>query len=347
MRLAARGAGRSDTGRVREVNEDRILLLQDLRRGEALFAVADGLGGHPRGDIASALAIETLRIEVPALLAQGLAPQEVLLQALRHANTAILAKARADDVVGMATTCTAVLVDGGEGLVAHVGDSRAYLLRGPAVRQLTTDHSLASELARHGSPVEAGIDGHAQRHVLTRALGSAEDVEVDLVAVPLRSGDVLALMSDGLYTAVPDPEIAAVVRGASDPDDACRTLVGLANARGGFDNASVIVVHLTPRWAGRALRLLAPVVVAVMLAAGVGVYRLEHAYFLGVSGDRIAVMRGTPIRVLGVPLAEVVRETQVTVTQIAPAHRTRIVQGIPAGSAEEAESVLHDLLSHP
>ena len=346
--LAVRAGGRSETGRVREVNEDRLLLLEEAGRGASLFAVADGLGGHARGDLASTMAVETLAMDVPALLSGGSSAREALVQAFRRANAAIHARAQAEGLSGMATTCTALVIDGVEGVVAHIGDSRAYRLRGQEVRQVTTDHSLAAVLAGHDELAPAEIETHAPRHVLTRALGAAEDVQIDVIAEPLRPGDVVVLVTDGLHTAVPAAEIGAVVRATPDADEACRVLLGLANARGGFDNASAIVIRVTPRWIGRAVRILTPVALAVLLAAGAVAYRLEHAYFLGVRGDMVAVMRGIPGRVLGVPLSGVIKVTEVPIARIAPADRSRLTRGIPAGSAEEAESMLHDLLSrHP
>lgn len=347
LELVSRAAGRSEAGRVRVVNEDRVLLLDDVGRGAALYAVADGLGGHAGGDVASALALEILRDHVRELLAQRVPARDALVQAVRRANAAICAGAHGADRAGMATTCTAVLVHGGEGIVAHVGDSRVYLVRGPEVRQLTTDHSLAGELARHGGLTEADVEANPQRHVLTRALGTAPDVEIDGVTEPLRSGDVLVLTTDGLHNAVPPEELGFVVRGAPDLDHACATLVGLANARGGVDNASAIVIRLATRWSGRAVRVLAPVALAAFIAGGLAAYRVEHAYFLGVRGDRVAVMRGMPGRVLGFPLSGVIRVTQVPVTRIAPAYRGRLSEGIPTASPEEAESVLRGLLSPP
>jgi len=298
--------------------------------------------------VASGLAVDTLAREVPALLRRGLPPPEALVLALRRANTVIHAEAAAPERAGMATTCTAVLLGGGDGaVVAHVGDSRAYLLRGAEVRQLTTDHSLVTELVRHGTLPAAEARPHVPPHVLTRALGTAQDVQVDVVAAPLRAGDILILTSDGLHTAVAADELAAVVRGTSNAAEACRTLIGLANARGGTDNASAVIVRLRPRWRDRVARALIPLALAAFLAAGAGTYRIEHAYFLGVSGDRVAVMRGVPVRVLGVPLFAVLRVTQVPVAQIAPAYRGRLAQGIPARDPEDAEAVLQDLLRRP
>lgn len=345
--LIAHAAGRSDRGRVREVNEDRVLLLDDVGRGASLYAIADGLGGHAGGDVASTLAVETLRAQVRRLLAERVPPHTALLDAVRQANAAIYADAQGSDRPDMATTCTAVLLQGGEATVAHVGDSRVYLLRGPETRQLTVDHSLAGELARHGALAGADVQTHAQRHVLTRALGVAPEVEIDSATESLRSGDALVLTTDGLHNAVPPDEMGLVVQTARKLDEACEVLVGLANARGGVDNASAVVVRVSPRWPGRARRVLTPLALAVFVAGGLAAYRLEHAYFLGIRGDHVAVMRGVPGALLGVPLSAVMRITQVPVTRIAPADRGRLSRGIPTPSPEAAESMLHGLLSAP
>lgn len=345
--FVASGAGVSETGRVRETNEDRLLVLDNAGRGTALYAVADGLGGHAAGNVASDLAVSTLYQEVPALVAQGVPPHDALAAAFRRANSAIRGRAESPDRSGMATTCTAILVNGRTGTVAHVGDSRAYLIRGREVRPLTTDHSLAAELVRQGGLARADAGAHAQRHVLTRALGAAEVVQVDVLDVPLRAGDILVLVTDGLYSAVPAAEMAGVIRRGPDSLEACRTLVGLANARGGLDNASAVIVRLRPRWLVQLTRAFAPAAVALFLAAGVGLYRVEHSYFLGERGGQVAVMQGVPARVLGVPLFSLVRVTAVPVARIAPAYRAHLLRGIPARSPEDAETLLRDLLEHP
>jgi protein phosphatase len=343
--LVARGAGRSEAGRVREVNEDRILIIDEAGCGAALYAVADGLGGHAGGEIASAVTVDTLRQEVPALLERQRTGEDVLREVLQRANTAIRARAASAGLTGMATTCTAVLIRGDTGVVAHVGDSRAYLLRGSEFRQLTTDHSLAEELERHGvgDALAAGL--RVPRHLLTRALGSSEVAQVDIRAEILRPSDILVLASDGLHTAVSAAELAGVVRTASSPSEACGALVGLANARGGLDNISVVIVRCAPRWMGRVRRLLSPLVLIALVAAGIGIRHLEGAYFLGIQGDRVAVMHGVHIGVLGTTFADVVKITQVPVARVAPAYRDRLSRGIPARTAEEAERLLSGLLS--
>ena len=345
--FAARGTGVSEIGRVRETNQDRILLRDRLARGTALYAVADGLGGHAAGGVASTVAVEVLVREVPTLLERGLTPAEALALAVRRANSEINAQAAAPELSGMATTCTAALVAGPAVMLAHVGDSRAYLLRGAEIRQLTVDHSVVAELVRHGtlSPADAG--GHAQRHVLTRALGTAPDVQVDVLAVPLRVRDMLLLVTDGVHSAVAPEEMADIVRATRDGNEACRVLVGLANARGGTDNASAVLVRVRPKWLERVGRAATAATLAAFIAAGVGAYRIEHAYFLGVSGDRVAVMRGVPLRVLGVRLFSVARVTDIPVSRIAPAYRPQLVRGIPARDPADADTLLQDLLHRP
>ena len=344
-RLVARGAGQSEAGRVREVNEDRVLIIDEAGRGAALYAVADGLGGHAGGEIASAVAVNTLRQEVPALLDRQRTAEDVLQEVFQRANTAIRARAASAGLTGMATTCTAVLIHGDRGVVAHVGDSRAYLLRGNEIRQLTTDHSLAEELERRGAGDALAAGLRVPRHLLTRALGSSEVAQVDVRTELLRPADTLVLASDGLHMAVSPAEMAGVVRTASSPSEACRALVGLANARGGLDNISVVIIRCASRWVGRTRRLLSPLVLIALVAVGAGIRHLERPYFLGIQGDRVAVMRGVHVGVLGMAFADVVKITQVPVARVAPAYRDRLSRGIPARSAEEAERLLRGLLS--
>jgi serine/threonine protein phosphatase PrpC len=345
--LAARGAGVSEIGRVRETNQDRILLRDRLTRETALYAVADGLGGHAAGGVASTLAVETLVREVPTLLDRGLTPAEALALAVRRANGEINAQAAAPEQSGMATTCTAALIAGQSVVLAHVGDSRAYLMRGLEIRQLTVDHSVVAELVRHGTLTPAAAGGHQQRHVLTRALGTAPDVQIDVLAVPLRPRDALLLVTDGIHSAVTAEEMADIIRTTRDGGEACRIIAGLANARGGTDNLSIVLARVRPKWLDRAARIGAAVALAAFMAAGVGTYRLEHTYFLGVSGGRVAIMRGIPARVFGVPLFSVLRLTDVPVARIAPAYRPQLLQGIAARDPSDADTLLEDLLHRP
>ncbi|HUR78108.1 MAG TPA: Stp1/IreP family PP2C-type Ser/Thr phosphatase [Acidimicrobiales bacterium] len=240
---ALRTGAVTDVGRVRTNNEDQLLVM------DALFAVADGMGGHAAGEVASQVAVDTLRdtfTENPT--AQG------LLDAVRAANVNVITRSEADAATrGMGTTvCAAALVpsdtegDDGEVLVIlNVGDSRAYLLRDGELSQITEDHSVADELMRAGqlSEEEAAID--RRRHVLTRVLGMDKTVVPDRFDVDPFRGDRVLLASDGLTNEVPDAEIASILRRIADPGEAARELVRVAKNNGGADNVTVIVIDVS------------------------------------------------------------------------------------------------------
>jgi protein phosphatase len=239
-----RWAAVTDEGKVRPHNEDHILA------EDPLFAVADGMGGHAFGEVASEIAIETLRASFGAdPTADG------LVEAVKNANHAVWERAHEQpELRGMGTTTTAAaLVDqDGEHVVeiAHVGDSRAYLLRDGELEQLTDDHSLVEDLVRSGrlSPEEAAT--HPQRHIVTRALGMedrdgvAAPLEVDTITILPYRGDRILLASDGLTNEVTDEQIASILRRLADPNDAARELLRMANANGGNDNISVVLIDV-------------------------------------------------------------------------------------------------------
>jgi len=237
--MILRAAARSDVGRRRRTNEDR--------HGEdptlGLFLVADGMGGHTAGQVASGIAIEAMLEAVRAYSAGG-SLTERLRGAVARANEQIFhAAVVRPELSGMGTTLVALLVAGGRAAVAHVGDSRVYRVRAGRIRQLTDDHSLVGELQRRGEISAAAAREHPHRHVLTRALGVRIEVEPDLGELTLEPGDVFVLCSDGLTQHLRDEEIAKAVDGEPDLDGACRRLVALANARGGEDNVTVLLVR--------------------------------------------------------------------------------------------------------
>ena len=230
MRFAA--GFRTDVGRGRPENEDSLLVDTERR----LYAVADGMGGHRAGEVASATAIETLQ--------DAYRGGQALDQAVVAANAAVFAKAAEDLALrGMGTTMTALALDpDGTALFGHVGDSRAYLMRDGAVSQVTVDHSLVEQLVREGrlSPEEAAH--HPQRAISTRALGVDAQVEVDTYRVALQPGDRLLICSDGLTNMLSDETITATLHRYADPQEAADTLVDMANQAGGDDNISVVVL---------------------------------------------------------------------------------------------------------
>ncbi|XLE19996.1 protein phosphatase 2C domain-containing protein [Deinococcus radiomollis] len=228
----------TDVGRQRSINQDAGLIL-DLPRG-GLFAVADGMGGHAAGELAANLALDTLSSSF--LNGRGLAPER-LAAAVQEANLAVLRSA-VGEYVGMGTTLVAMVIDRAAALIAHVGDSRAYLLRGNELHRLTEDHSWVAEQVRLGHLTEHEARNHQWRSVVSNALGGEERVRLELYGLPLRQGDRLLLCSDGLSGVLEEADLYSVLANQSDPDVAVRQLIDLSNAEGGPDNITAIVVNI-------------------------------------------------------------------------------------------------------
>ena len=232
MRLTAGSA--SDVGMLRTLNEDNLLVTADA------FAVADGMGGHRGGEVASALALETFdaNSSEPTL--------DRMVEAVRAANRAVHEHARANpDVAGMGTTLCAIAPLGEDRVgVVNVGDSRVYLLRGGALFQVSEDHSFVETLVREGRLTRAQAEVHPQRNVITRALGIEPEVDVDAWEFPVASGDRFLLCSDGLFNEVIETDIELLLVGTTDPTEAAGLLVAAANAAGGRDNITCVVVDV-------------------------------------------------------------------------------------------------------
>jgi protein phosphatase len=226
------------TGQQRRENED------SLYARAPLFAVADGMGGAQAGEIASRIAVETLGGGVADPDA-GHSIEERLADLVREANGRIHELSRSDDRrAGMGTTMTAVLVGEAEVTIAHVGDSRAYLLRDGSLDRLTRDHSLVEELVQQGKLTPEEAHTHPQRSVITRAVGPEARVDVDTQTSPARDSDIFLICSDGLTTMVGEAEIAEVISGAPSLEAAGRRLIDAANAAGGRDNITVVLFRL-------------------------------------------------------------------------------------------------------
>src|SRR5215207_988579 len=233
--MLARYTGVTDPGRRRRRNEDAYFCEPPL------FAIADGMGGAQAGEVASGLAAAVLEEATGAEHGdqQG---EERVASLIQEANRRVFQRSNEDAATsGMGTTMTVALVDNSDGSIAfgHVGDSRAYRIRGGALEQLTDDHSLVGELVRSGrlSPEEA--ETHPQRSVITRALGTEADVDVDTFTAEAEPDDIYLLCSDGLTDMISTREILSVVEASRDLDDAARHLIDAANAGGGEDNITV------------------------------------------------------------------------------------------------------------
>ncbi len=234
LRVAEQFSG-SDTGRQRRANEDSLMVRSPL------FVVADGMGGAQAGEVASQVAAETFSAGLP----DGTVAEAALAELAQEANRRIheLSHANAEQA-GMGTTLTAVYVGELEVAIAHVGDSRAYCLRGGELLRLTDDHSLVDELLRQGRLTPEEAVEHPQRSVITRALGIEGTVEVDTRSFRGVAGDVYLLCSDGLTTMVSEAQIAEVLVASAKLRDAGEQLIALANQAGGRDNISVILLRL-------------------------------------------------------------------------------------------------------
>jgi PPM family protein phosphatase len=223
-------------GRKRRHNEDSYVVEPPM------FAVADGMGGAKAGEVASGLAAAALK----ETGADGMGGEERVTQLIQEANRRVFRRANEDrEVSGMGTTMTVALIEDGRVVFGHVGDSRAYLIREGSIEQLTDDHSLVAELVRSGRLTPEEAEAHPQRSVITRAVGTEPDVDVDTFTIEPEDGDLFLICSDGLTDMVDDGTIIdAIGRHRDDLDEAAKALVGAANRVGGEDNITVLFFEL-------------------------------------------------------------------------------------------------------
>jgi protein phosphatase len=230
--------GKTDKGLVRKENEDAFCIEKEL----GLLAIADGMGGHASGEVASKMAIEILK---ESLKEESQPCLGKLRSGVKLANRRVYEAAQSQSQLnGMGTTLTALQLDGNRLSIAHVGDSRAYLIRGGVIEQITDDHTIVSEQVARGMMTKEEAARSGMRNILSRALGIASEVDVDVEELTVLEGDQLALCSDGLTEMISEDEILSEVQSTKRPDLACDELVNLANQRGGEDNVTVIVAHL-------------------------------------------------------------------------------------------------------
>jgi protein phosphatase len=363
------GSAHSDVGRVRTVNQDAALASERLH----LFAVADGMGGHRGGEVASELALQALS---SATGDQELGSADALVDAVLDANDRVFDQSRNDpDLFGMGTTlCALALVGGGTPeerlVIANVGDSRAYLLQQGELAQLTVDHSLVQDMVRGGHLTPDEAVNHPKRNIVTRALGIEPDVLVDFWERDAVPGDRYLLCSDGLFNEVPEPRIAATLRRLADPDAAARDLVQQANAGGGRDNVTCVVVDVVedgqadgaadpgptaartlaatlaaeeaPPSEPRPKRLtfrLATFIVAIGVVAAVAYFAIRtfarNNYFVGSAGDEVVIFRGRPGGMLWFD-PETATTTGIKLSELTPEQREKVADLFETSSLGEA-----------
>ena len=337
----------TDVGRVRERNEDACFA------GQHVFAVADGLGGHQAGEVASDLALSSVRAldqADPRSAAKGIA------DAVRKGNRAVHDRAESDESLqGMGTTMTAVVISGDTAFIAHVGDSRCYLIRGGTITQLSRDHTLVARMVSEGRLTPEQAEAHPQRSVLTRALGADKDVDVDESRITVMDGDRLLLCSDGLTGMLSDEEIREYVAGGSDLDEICRRLIDAANERGGLDNITVVLIDVTGapgavtrrphrargRTGGRRFPVRLVIWLLLLIALGIGGYGgvrtwANRSFYVGLDGNRVAIYRGLPVSFAGVHLSHVEQPTPILTTDVQEYFRQRLRDGIRVPSLAQA-----------
>ena len=334
---------RTDIGCLRDHNEDSLVVTPPL------FAVADGMGGHAAGEVASEIAVRVL---------SELAPEhpdgEALGRAIEEANRAVIQAAREGrGRQGMGTTMTAAMLEGERLVIAQVGDSRAYLLHQGKLQQLTRDHSLMADMIEAGQLTPEEARTHPQRSVITRALGSDAHLHPDIYEINVETGDRLLICSDGLSGMIFDDQIENTLRRVQDPQRCASQLVNEAIAAGGHDNVTVIVADVTGYAEVRHKKLarktkLSIALVLVLFAAivagaawGTQTY-LNTAAYLANDNGKVAVYRGVPGSVLGLSFSHLERTTDVTVADLQPGVANRLNEGIRVDDMEAADALVKE-----
>ena len=334
---------RTDIGCLRDHNEDSLVVTPPL------FAVADGMGGHAAGEVASEIAVRVL---------SELAPEhpdgEALGRAIEEANRAVIQAAREGrGRQGMGTTMTAAMLEGERLVIAQVGDSRAYLLHQGKLQQLTRDHSLMADMIEAGQLTPEEARTHPQRSVITRALGSDAHLHPDIYEINVETGDRLLICSDGLSGMIFDDQIENTLRRVQDPQRCASQLVNEAIAAGGHDNVTVIVADVTGYAEVRRKKLarktkLSIALVLVLFAAivagaawGTQTY-LNTAAYLANDNGKVAVYRGVPGSVLGLSFSHLERTTDVTVADLQPGVANRLNEGIRVDDMEAAAALVKE-----
>ena len=326
---------RSDVGLVRGHNEDSFLLRAPL------FVVSDGMGGHAAGEVASSIAVETV-----GELAPGTADDVLLGAAVEAANRAVIRGAEEGiGKPGMGCTATAVLVEKNHVAVAHVGDSRVYLLHQGTLVRITHDHSYVEELVDSGQITADEAREHPSRSIITRALGSDPDMYADHFTLEVNTGDRLILCSDGLSSMIPDSEIESLAVSSDTPQQAADNLVAAALTAGGADNVTVVVVDVlndglaaeARRRLFRGVAFVAGVMAATLAVVAVIAFAfIRSEWYLAPNGETVAIYRGIQGDFLGIPLNELVGTSAVEVSDLPAAVQDQLKAGIRVQNEDAA-----------
>ena len=331
---------RSDVGLVRGHNEDSFLLRTPL------FVVSDGMGGHAAGEVASSIAVETVGERAP-----GTADDVLLGAAVEAANMAVIEAAEQGiGKPGMGCTVTSVLIEKNKMAVAHVGDSRAYVLRQGTLVRVTHDHSYVEELVDSGQITADEARTHPSRSIITRALGSDPDMYADHFSLEVNDGDRVILCSDGLSSMISDSEIESLAVSSATPQQAADNLVAAALTAGGSDNVTVIVVDVLNdgladaarrRLVHRAAGVSGVIVAALAMVLLVSFAFIRSEWYLGIHDGTVAIYRGIQGDVFGIPLSELVETSAVNVTDLPASVQDQLSSGIRVQNEDAAVATIN------
>ena len=332
---------RSDVGLVREHNEDSFLLRTPL------FAVCDGMGGHAAGEVASSIAVKVIGEEAP-----NTADDVLLGAAIEAANQAVIeAPQKGIGKPGMGSTASAIFIEGNQMAVAHVGDSRIYLLHHGTLVRVTHDHSYVEELVDSGQITADEARNHPSRSVVTRALGSDPEMYADHFTLEVSDGDRIILCSDGLSSMILDAEIESIAVSNITPQNAADSLVSAALTAGGADNITVIVVDILDdglveknrrRFTRGILATSISIIALLVVSLVIAVLFIRSEYYIGINGSTVAIYQGVPSKIAGVPLSNLIDTTTIEVKNLPQSVQDKLALGIRVKDETEARETVED-----
>ena len=332
---------RSDVGLVREHNEDSFLMRTPL------FAVCDGMGGHAAGEVASSIAVKVIGEEAP-----NTADDVLLGAAIEAANQAVIeAPQKGIGKPGMGSTASAIFIEGNQMAVAHVGDSRIYLLHHGTLVRVTHDHSYVEELVDSGQITADEARNHPSRSVVTRALGSDPEMYADHFTLEVSDGDRIILCSDGLSSMILDDEIESIAVSNITPQNAADSLVSAALTAGGADNITVIVVDILDdglveknrrRFTRGILATSISIIALLVVSLVIAVLFIRSEYYIGINGSTVAIYQGVPSKIAGVPLSNLIDTTTIEVKNLPQSVQDKLALGIRVKDETEARETVED-----
>ena len=332
---------RSDVGLVREHNEDSFLVRTPL------FGVCDGMGGHAAGEVASSIAVKVIGEEAP-----NTADDVLLGAAIEAANQAVIeAPQKGIGKPGMGSTASAIFIEGNQMAVAHVGDSRIYLLHHGTLVRVTHDHSYVEELVDSGQITADEARNHPSRSVVTRALGSDPEMYADHFTLEVSDGDRIILCSDGLSSMILDDEIESIAVSNITPQNAADSLVSAALTAGGADNITVIVVDILDdglveknrrRFTRGILATSISIIALLVVSLVIAVLFIRSEYYIGINGSTVAIYQGVPSKIAGIPLSNLIDTTTIEVKNLPQSVQDKLALGIRVKDETEARETVED-----